>query len=58
MDISPTDPLGIVLIVIGVLLAFRVAKAVLKLVMVLVVLLGVYLLLGDLLPSGLWPGGS
>lgn len=46
MDTSATDPLGIALIVIGALLAFRLAKALLKVVMVLVILVGLYLWLG------------
>lgn len=57
MDISPGEPLGIALIVVGVLLAFRLAKTLLKIAMVAVVLIGLYLWLGDdVLPSSLWVG--
>lgn len=46
MEIEPTDPVGIALIVIGVFLAFRVAKTVLKLAMLAVIAVGLYVWLG------------
>jgi hypothetical protein len=46
VEISPTDPLGIVLILVGAFVAFRVARLLFKLVMVAVALLGLYLWLG------------
>ena len=42
MEIEPTDPVGIALIVIGAFVAFRVAKLVIKLLMVGVILVGLY----------------
>lgn len=46
MEISPTDPAGIALIVIGAFVAFRVARTLLKLVMIVVVAAGLFLWLG------------
>lgn len=46
MEISPTDPLGIALILVGAFVAFRVARLLIKLLMVAVVLVGLYLWFG------------
>lgn len=46
MDIEPTTPLGIALIVVGAFVAIKAAKVVVKVLMLLVIGVGVYIWLG------------
>lgn len=46
MDLDPSTPLGIVLIVVGAFVALKAAKVIVKVLMLVVVAIGVYLWLG------------